>query len=225
MFADWDCIFRKPRAGGDGRDKPGHDGVGESIISALGIIRETPVPAPRLSVSTQCPRCEPLLCGKAALDPPAGGQRSCRQSRRCPCHCSLTRPCSCAAAPADAVMFHQRDLPAERANGTRCSSPRWAALTRTAGSSTAWAAASRRCRRSASLPRRTRDDADVDYTFAQVQIREAARGLPRQLRQHELGRRTVRGRRGAGAAERRYRDGADLQHQHQEDHPLDVPAA
>ena len=38
MFADWDCIFRKHRAGGDGRDEPGNDGVGESIISALGII-------------------------------------------------------------------------------------------------------------------------------------------------------------------------------------------
>jgi hypothetical protein len=37
MFADWDCIFRKPRAGGDDRNKPGHDGVEESIISALGI--------------------------------------------------------------------------------------------------------------------------------------------------------------------------------------------
>ena len=37
MFADPDCIFRKLRAGEDGRDMPGHDGVGESIISALGI--------------------------------------------------------------------------------------------------------------------------------------------------------------------------------------------
>ena len=36
MFADWDYIFRKLRAGGGRRDKPGHDGVGESIISALG---------------------------------------------------------------------------------------------------------------------------------------------------------------------------------------------
>jgi hypothetical protein len=40
MLADWDCIFRKLRARGDGRDKPGHDGVGESIISALGINQE-----------------------------------------------------------------------------------------------------------------------------------------------------------------------------------------
>ena len=43
MFADWDCIFRKLCAGGDGRVDPrvkpedGHDGVGESILSALGI--------------------------------------------------------------------------------------------------------------------------------------------------------------------------------------------
>jgi hypothetical protein len=37
MFADWGCIFRKLRADGDGRDKPGHGGAGESIISALGI--------------------------------------------------------------------------------------------------------------------------------------------------------------------------------------------
>ena len=42
MFADWDCIFRKLRAGGDGRDKPGYDAVGESIISALGIILDDP---------------------------------------------------------------------------------------------------------------------------------------------------------------------------------------
>ena len=30
MFAEWDCIFRKLRVGGDGRDKPdkpGHDGL------------------------------------------------------------------------------------------------------------------------------------------------------------------------------------------------------
>ena len=38
MFAGWDCILRKLRAGGDGRDKPGHDGVGESIISVLGLM-------------------------------------------------------------------------------------------------------------------------------------------------------------------------------------------
>ena len=37
MFADWDCIFRKLYAGGDGRDKPVHDRVGESIISAVGV--------------------------------------------------------------------------------------------------------------------------------------------------------------------------------------------
>ena len=38
-----------------------------------------------------------------------------------------------------------------------------------------------------------RADADIDYTFAQVQIREAARRLPQQLRQHEFRGRTVRG--------------------------------
>jgi hypothetical protein len=37
MFADRYCNFRKVREGEDGRDKPGHDGVGESIISALDI--------------------------------------------------------------------------------------------------------------------------------------------------------------------------------------------
>jgi hypothetical protein len=40
MFDEWDCIFRKLRAGGDGPDKPGHDGIGESIISPLGMTRE-----------------------------------------------------------------------------------------------------------------------------------------------------------------------------------------
>jgi hypothetical protein len=35
MFADPDCIFHKVGARGDGRVKPGHDGVGESIISAV----------------------------------------------------------------------------------------------------------------------------------------------------------------------------------------------
>ena len=34
MFADWDCIFRKFRAGGDGRDKPGHDGVKINYLGA-----------------------------------------------------------------------------------------------------------------------------------------------------------------------------------------------
>jgi hypothetical protein len=31
LIADWDCIVRKLRAGGDGRDKPGHDGERREI--------------------------------------------------------------------------------------------------------------------------------------------------------------------------------------------------
>jgi len=50
-----------------------------------------------------------------------------------------------------------------------------------------------------------------------------ARRLPRQLRQHELGRRPVRTGRGAGARRRRHRHSAHLQHQHPETDPRDVP--
>ncbi len=46
----------------------------------------------------------------------------------------------------------------------------------------------------------SRPDADVDYTFAQISIKEATVDYRRQLREHELGDRAVRGRRGAGAA-------------------------
>jgi hypothetical protein len=37
MVADWNCIFRKVRAGREGQVNPHHDGVGESIISAVGL--------------------------------------------------------------------------------------------------------------------------------------------------------------------------------------------
>ena len=51
-----------------------------------------------------------------------------------------------------------------------------------------------------------------------------ARGLPQQLRQHELRRRAVRGGRRDRQAEWRHRRGAHFQHQHAEDHPLHLPA-
>ncbi len=38
-----------------------------------------------------------------------------------------------------------------------------------------------------------RADADIDYTFAQVQIKEAAVGYRGNCGQHVLGRRSVRG--------------------------------
>jgi hypothetical protein len=38
MVADWNCIFRKVRAGREAGN-PRHDGIGESIISAVGISR------------------------------------------------------------------------------------------------------------------------------------------------------------------------------------------
>jgi hypothetical protein len=63
-------------------------------------------------------------------------------------------------------------------------------------------------------------DADIDHTFAQVQIREAAvdyRGnSPRPQ--------GLRDRREAGAAERRYSRGVDPQHKHQQDRPLQLSA-
>ena len=58
--------------------------------------------------------------------------------------------------------------------GIRSSSPSWARPTRTAVSSTAWAAASRRCRRSAWWLRRAAPDADIDYTFAQISVKDAS---------------------------------------------------
>ena len=52
--------------------------------------------------------------------------------------------------------------------GRRCSPARWARPTPMGGSWTAWAAASRPCPRSAFMAPSERDDADIDYTFAQV---------------------------------------------------------
>src|SRR5579871_5763636 len=56
--------------------------------------------------------------------------------------------------------------------GTRSSLRRWARPILTAGSSTAWAAVFPRCPRFA-CSHHQREDADIDYTFAQVQIRES----------------------------------------------------
>ena len=73
------------------------------------------------------------------------------------------------------ALFFHRDGPArDRASaGPRSSWPRSAAPTRTAGSSTASAAASRRSQGRRDR-RRPAPDADVDYTFAQVDVDDAA---------------------------------------------------
>ena len=87
----------------------------------------------------------------------------------------------------------------------------------------AWAAACRPCPRCVSSVRRRHADADVDYTFAQVLIDKRPRRLQRQLREHVVRHRPVRGRRGPGAeAARRGGYRAHPQHQHQEDHRLSL---
>ncbi len=92
-----------------------------------------------------------------------------------------------------AVMFHERDLPAREAwdpiflAAMGSPDPNGRQLNGMGGGISSL---SKIC----ILAPSARDDADIDYTFAQVQIREPLVGLPRQLRQHVLGGRAVRGR-------------------------------
>ena len=102
-----------------------------------------------------------------------------------------------------AVVFHARDLPADRdawdadlpARSIGSPDPSCA-------SSTAWAAASRRCRRSASSARRAAPMPTSTTPLRRCRSSKRTRRLRRQLRQHVVGDRAVRGRRGSGAEAR-----------------------
>ena len=122
-------------------------------------------------------------------------------------------------------MFHARDLPEDRAAWDAiCSPPRWARPIpygrQLDGMGGGVSSLSKVC----VLAPSARDDADIDYTFAQVQVKESKVDYKSNCGNMSSAVGPFAVDEGLIRAERRHRDGAHLQHQHQEDHSRHVSA-